>query len=84
MRTLVSRWGNSLAVRLPKACLEAAGLREGAQIEIVASAGELVLRPVLTDTEALVAALHAALARGVSPDPDPEWERAPPMGDELW
>ena len=30
----VSRWGNSLAVRLPAAVVEALGLREGDEIEI--------------------------------------------------
>lgn len=30
----VSRWGNSLAVRLPTAVVDALGLKEGDQIEI--------------------------------------------------
>ncbi len=30
----VSRWGNSLAVRLPAAVVEALGLKEGDQIDI--------------------------------------------------
>jgi len=30
----VGRWGNSLAVRLPKSGVEVLGLREGASIEI--------------------------------------------------
>jgi len=30
----VSKWGNSLAVRLPSAVLEALGLKEGDEIEI--------------------------------------------------
>ena len=30
----VSRWGNSLAVRLPSTVVEALGLKEGDQIEI--------------------------------------------------
>jgi antitoxin MazE len=30
----VAKWGNSLAVRLPAAVVEALGLREGDQIEI--------------------------------------------------
>lgn len=32
----VSRWGNSLAVRLPAAVVEALGLKEGDEIEIAA------------------------------------------------
>ena len=31
---LVSKWGNSLAVRLPAAVVEALGLKEGDQLEI--------------------------------------------------
>ena len=34
----VSRWGNSLAVRLPAAVVEALDLREGDQIEIQVAA----------------------------------------------
>ena len=30
----ISRWGNSLAVRLPVAVIEALGLKEGEEIEI--------------------------------------------------
>ena len=40
----VSKWGNSLAVRLPAAVVEALGLEEGDQIEIrVAGDRELVV-----------------------------------------
>jgi antitoxin MazE len=33
----VSKWGNSLAVRLPKALVEKLGLKEGDQLNIVAA-----------------------------------------------
>jgi antitoxin MazE len=33
----VSRWGNSLAVRLPKALVEQLGLKEGDQLDVVAA-----------------------------------------------
>jgi antitoxin MazE len=35
----VSKWGNSLAVRLPKALVEELGLQEGDEIEIRRAAG---------------------------------------------
>jgi antitoxin MazE len=35
MRTEIARWGNSLAVRLPKQVLEQAGLAEGVAVELV-------------------------------------------------
>ncbi|HKE29352.1 MAG TPA: AbrB/MazE/SpoVT family DNA-binding domain-containing protein [Bryobacteraceae bacterium] len=52
----VSKWGNSLAIRLPAAVVEALGLKEGDEIEMRASeAGEkefLLARP-LTREEAI-------------------------------
>lgn len=34
---LVSKWGNSLAVRLPKALVDELGLKEGDEIDVVAA-----------------------------------------------
>ncbi len=43
----VRRWGNSLALRFPAACLRQAGLREGDQVEIVVGDdGRLSLEPL--------------------------------------
>ena len=40
----VARWGNSLAVRLPRPVIEALGLKEGDHVDITASAaGKLEL-----------------------------------------
>jgi antitoxin MazE len=33
----VSKWGNSLAVRLPKALVDELGLKEGDELEVVAA-----------------------------------------------
>jgi antitoxin MazE len=50
----VSKWGNSLAVRLPKALVDELGLSAGDEVEIVKmSAQKLVLTPKLTREEAL-------------------------------
>jgi antitoxin MazE len=43
----IRRWGNSLAVRLPTACLNQAGLREGDQVAIsIGEDGRLTLEPM--------------------------------------
>jgi antitoxin MazE len=34
---LVSKWGNSLAVRLPKALVDQLGLKEGDELNVVAA-----------------------------------------------
>jgi antitoxin MazE len=46
MRLQVSRWGNSLAVRLPVECTRATGLKEGDSVEAsITPAGEITLVP---------------------------------------
>ena len=39
----VSKWGNSLAVRLPKALVEELGLKPGDRLEIVSEAKERIV-----------------------------------------
>ncbi|WP_404384665.1 AbrB/MazE/SpoVT family DNA-binding domain-containing protein [Caenispirillum salinarum] len=41
----VSRWGNSLALRVPKRIAEEAGLREGTQVDMRVSQGSIVVTP---------------------------------------
>ncbi len=43
MNTHVQRWGNSLAVRIPKAFAEEAGLQANDEIEITVRDGQIVL-----------------------------------------
>ncbi len=53
----VSRWGSSLAVRIPKPIAEQWGVQEGSSIEIVSDDGQVILRKTpynLTDMLAQV------------------------------
>ena len=66
MRLQVAKWGNSLAVRLPKACIRSAGLKEGDNVEAsVTATGVITLAPEKTfDKKAFLlrlAKLHADL-----------------------
>ena len=79
MRTQVSKWGNSLGVRIPKAYAEEVGLSEGATVDVKVSGRKLVLEPARPeyDLEELVAAItpknrHAAMDWGA------------PVGKEIW
>jgi antitoxin MazE len=46
MHTTVARWGNSLAIRLPKSAAELSDLHEGDAVEInIDEHGQLVVRP---------------------------------------
>ncbi len=45
----MSKWGNSLAVRLPVECIRAAGLQEGDSVEAsITPAGTITLAPERT------------------------------------
>lgn len=41
----ISKWGNSLAVRIPAAFAETVGLEEGALVELKVRAGRLIIVP---------------------------------------
>ncbi len=76
MRTVLSRWGNSLAVRLPKEAAASAGLREGAPIELTVEDEAIVLRRRRWDIAELVSAIRSEDAP-VLPDDAPK-------GSEEW
>ncbi len=46
MKTRVQKWGNSLAVRIPKCFAEEAGLRDRLTVEVSVTKGKLVVAPV--------------------------------------
>lgn len=45
MKTRVQRWGNSLAVRIPRAHASEVGLQDGSPVELRLQHGKLVLEP---------------------------------------
>ncbi|WEZ84115.1 AbrB/MazE/SpoVT family DNA-binding domain-containing protein [Rhizobium sp. 32-5/1] len=63
----VSKWGNSLAVRLPKKLVEQMGLVEGDEIDLVNGAGKTLIIKKDDRREAALAAL-ASLNLPLPPD----------------
>ena len=80
MRTRVQRWGNSLAVRIPKSFAEEVGLQDDSPVNLRLSQGRLVLElsaprpPRLEDLLSRVrkSNLHA------------EFDTGPAQGREAW
>jgi len=66
----IQRWGNSLALRLPKAVVMDAGVDEGSTVDVVATQGKIVVRArrryALADLLAQISAknLHAEVSTG--------------------
>jgi antitoxin MazE len=77
MRTQIARWGNSLAVRLPRQIADGAGLGEGTAVDVDVIDGVVqvtVARPVYS---------LASLLAGVKPENVPESFDDDPVGREL-
>jgi antitoxin MazE len=45
MKTMIQRWGNSLALRIPKTFAEEISVREGDEVEMNVARGRLVVAP---------------------------------------
>lgn len=71
MQVQVSRWGNSLGVRLPKDLVQRLGIGEGSRVDVSEDRGRIVIsveRPIYTLEELLVGmtpeAMHEAFDWG--------------------
>jgi antitoxin MazE len=69
----VSKWGNSLAVRLPKALVEELGLKEGDELEVVSARAGTI--EVETREEQRRRALASMRARQWALPPDYKFDR---------
>jgi antitoxin MazE len=80
MKTRVQKWGNSLALRIPKSFAAEAGLREDTPVELSLTHGRLVIQPVAQEPLTL-----DELLRGVTDqNRHVEWDTGPAVGREVW
>ena len=83
MKVKVSKWGNSLGVRLPRAALDATGFSEGAQLELEIEGRELRLKPVPVMKRYRLEDLLAEMDR-LGPENRPELvDWGPDVGAEI-
>ena len=62
METIIRKWGNSPALRLPTAVLKEAGYQLEQKVDLVVSRGRIIIQPskkVEYDLDALVNGIHA-------------------------
>lgn len=78
--TQISKWGNSLAVRIPTAIAKEAELSEGDPLSVrVAEDGSIVIRPARRRYKL------EDLLEGMKPSQrHPETDWGPPRGREVW
>ncbi len=79
MRAKAQKWGNSLAVRIPKVVADQAGVREDDELEIEVTAGVIRLKPRRREPGL------AELLRQITPDNlHGEASFGRPEGREAW
>ena len=79
MRTRVQKWGNSLAVRIPKPFAEGAGLKLATEIEVSLEKGSLRFAAVRPRWE-----LRALVAKVTARNRHAETGFGKPVGRESW
>ena len=80
MEAQVGKWGNSLAVRLPKGLAEEVGLTEGSRLDLLVDKGRIVIKPRKAPAYTL-----EELVAGIKPSnrhAEASW--GSPQGGEAW
>lgn len=77
MRARVSKWGNSLAIRLPRAAVETLRLQAGAPVDLTVEGDRIEIRAARPRYN-----LDDLLAQ-ITPGSEPEVIDVPPVGEEA-
>ena len=80
METRVEKWGNSLALRIPKPLAAEVGLEDSSPVELSLMDGRLVRTPAV-EPELSLATL---LAQVTEENLHGEVDTGPAVGDEVW
>ena len=80
MKARIQKWGNSLALRIPKAFAAETHLEQGTLVEVSLINGTLQVTPLRPPAVTL-----EALLQGVTPDNlHHEVDTGPSLGSEVW
>jgi antitoxin MazE len=80
MKTEIRKWGNSLAIRIPRAFVQETHLGNGSKVDLKVRAGRLVISP-LPGKRYRLRALLARMRRSNRPS-ETQW--GGPAGKEVW
>jgi len=80
MKTRVQKWGNSLALRIPKSFATEVGLQRETSVEISLANGKLVITPVAKPKPTL----KQLLAKVTKENLHREVNTGSAIGDETW
>lgn len=80
MKTRMQKWGNSLALRIPKSFATEVGLQEESEVDVSLKSGNLVVRPL----EKPSLTLKNLLAQITDENIHCETDTGPSVGREEW
>jgi antitoxin MazE len=80
MITRVQKWGNSLALRIPKSFAAEVGLQTDSSVEISLADGKLIIAPITKSK----LTLKQLLAQVTDENLHHEVETGPALGNEAW
>lgn len=80
METRVQKWGNSLALRIPKFLADEAGLKENSSVQLIVRDKQLVIVPAAKKP----LNLDALLAQVTDENIHTEVDTGPIVGGEAW
>ena len=79
MKTQIGRWGNSLAIRIPKYIAEELELTVNGEVDCQLKDGILIVQPLNKISRYT---LQELIVQELEEDPEIEWGQA--MGEEEW
>jgi antitoxin MazE len=80
METVIRKWGNSLALRIPKPLADEVGLEEDSAVDLFLEEGKLVIAPVMAPRYTL----NALLAEVTVENLHDEVDTGVAVGGEVW
>jgi len=86
MRATIQKWGNSQAIRLPKAALETASLKENEKVHILAEHNQIIIKKSRKHREHIPLAERLKDWKGQPYEPDDKdkaWLDLEPTGGET-
>lgn len=80
MQTQIKKWGNSLALRIPKLLAEQLDIKTDSEVEIAVEDGQMVIRPLPEPT----LTLEELLAQITAENLHKEVDTGTAVGGEVW
>jgi antitoxin MazE len=80
MKTRIQKWGNSLALRIPKSFADEIGLEQNSSVQLMLKKGTLVVTPEAEHKWTLEELLSEVTEDNIHH----EWETGPARGEEIW